>query len=189
MDVTTPRGKIIEAEGGGQMEVFPVALSEDKLKTILEDVFQNYWQDIHFGPLIQGAAWEVGAPNAPKRITLNNGYLTVDFGPWHFHLCIGEFKGASPELARQRRTSRAEFYRRLNPDGHPSSWGFHMFNGKGEQQMTVFFPNPFFVSVPEFKKHDPPDWSRLGMWNALRKTHLGLDPDPFDQQARKFHHG
>ncbi|NJM13533.1 MAG: hypothetical protein HC889_18195 [Synechococcaceae cyanobacterium SM1_2_3] len=64
--------------------------------------------------LIQGAAWEVRAPNAPQRISLSDGYLTVDFGHWHFHLCIGEYRGprnnpASAELARHRRTAAPSY--------------------------------------------------------------------------------
>ncbi|WP_419179691.1 DUF7676 family protein [Mycolicibacter terrae] len=34
------------------------------------------------------------APNAPKRISVADGYATVDFGRWRFHLRIGNHIGA-----------------------------------------------------------------------------------------------
>ena len=91
-------------------------------------MFENYWQVIQFGPLIQGAAWEIRAANAPEKVTLYDGYITVDFGTWHFHLCIGATTGSrshptAPELAAHRRTARAELYRQLQTDGTPNSWG------------------------------------------------------------------
>lgn len=66
--------------GMGTLEVFALDTSEDTLFAFLRDVFDNYWQVIHFGPLIQGAAWEIRAPAAPRKISLCDGYITVDFG-------------------------------------------------------------------------------------------------------------
>jgi hypothetical protein len=34
-----------------------------------------------------------------------------------------------------------------------------------------------------------PDWSRLAMWDALRKRYLSLDPDPKDRSGTHFDHG
>lgn len=148
--------------------MFTLPTDTEFLLTLITDIFENYWDQIHFGILIQGAAWEVRAPNAPQRISLSDGYLTVDFGHWHFHLCIGEYRGprnnlASEELARHRRTARAELYRRLREDGCPSSWGLRLFNGKDEQQMTVFLPCIFQKTFPEgildFFHRDASRWS------------------------------
>lgn len=184
---TRPANIIIEPDGG-RCQVFEMEPAEETLFQLFRDIFETYWDRIQFGPLIQGAAWEVAAPNAPRKVSLLDGYLTVDFGAWHFHICIGENKGSkahpTPEpLRSHRRTSRAEFYRRLSPDGIPSSWGFRCFNGKGEQQITVFFPNPTFELVPKFKMNKPPKFEKLDMWDALRKKFLGLDPDTLDRQS------
>lgn len=179
----------VEEKGVGTLEIFPIDPQTSILFDLIEDIFTNYWQDIHFGVLIQGAAWEIKAPNAPERVSLLDGYLTVDFGAWHFHICIGEHKGSKkypidPELAVHRRTSRAELYRRLNGTCVPQSWGLRLFNGENEQQMTIFLPNPFLTNEMKVTRH--PDWSKLELWDHLRKKYLDLEPDEKDRQNKKF---
>ena len=186
------QSKIIEEEGMGRLEVFPLEASEENLFNILSNVFENYWDRVVFGPLVQGAVFEIHAPNAPTKINVLDGYLTVNFGSWHFHMCIGQHKGnrtnpTSAELAHHRRCQRAEMYRILNTDDSPRSWGMRFFNGKDEQMMTVFFPNPFISDEERILKN--PDWSRLSMWNAFRQKYLGLDPDPQDQTCTRFRCG
>lgn len=188
MSTKTTTSEIIIDKSGASIEVFPVEASEDTLFQLFRDIFENYWGQIRFGPIIEGAAWEVAAPNAPTKISLLDGYLTVDFGPWHFHICIGENRGTkkhpTPEyLKKQRKCSRAEFYRRLNDNGEPVSWGFRTYNGKGEQQITVFFPNPHYDILPRFMRHSQPKWEKLEMWNTLRKKYLGLEPDEKDRKG------
>lgn len=185
-------GKIVEEEGNGTLELFPLPVDQPFLLELITDIFTNYWNEIHFGILVQGAAWEIRAPNAPVKTGMLDGYLTVDFGSWHFHLCIGEHKGSksdpvSPELARHRRTAKAELYRILDHHGHPVSWGLRMFNGDGEQQMTVFLPNPFLSMDQKILKE--PRWERLEMWDHLRKKYLELEPDEKDRTASRFIHG
>lgn len=184
--------KIIEEPGNGTMELFPLPVNEAFLLELLTDIFTNYWDVIHFGVSIQGAVWEIRAPNVPKKISMLDGYLTVDFGNWHFHVCIGEHRGSeshpvSSELARHRQTARAELYRILDQSSHPVSWGLRLFNGHDEQQMTVFLPNPFLS--PEQKILKKPQWERLAMWDHLRKKYLGLEPDEKDRLAARFVHG
>jgi hypothetical protein len=186
----TPR--VTEEPGEGMREVWDLDASPAFLEALLTDLFRNHWPSITFGPIIQGAAWEIGARQAPRRIGMQDGYLTVDFGHLHFHLCIGEHRGepgnpTPPELAAHRRTSRAELYRRINRDGTPDSWGLRLFNGKGEQQITVLFPNPFLTDEQQFRA--APDWSRLALWDQVRKRYLGLDPDPRDRSGRRLDHG
>ncbi len=139
--------QIVEPDGA-TLDVFSLPTDAASLEELFRDLFENHWREIVFGPIIQGAAWEIHADRAPTRIRLLDGYLTVAFGVTHFHVCIGENKGSrarptSPELAKLRRTSRAELYRRRNTSCVPMSWGLQLFNGAGEQQITVLLPNPF----------------------------------------------
>jgi hypothetical protein len=189
----TPRGPQRQIEpDGAPVDIFPLPTDEESLEAILRELFVGHWQDITFGPLIQGAAWEMKAPQAPDRVGMMDGYLTIAFGAPHFHICIGEHKGTranpvSPELARHRRTARAELYRRISRDGSPASWGLRLFNGKGEQQITVLLPNPFLD--PDDKIRRTPDWSRLELWDRLRGRWLGLtEPDPHDRSGNGFRH-
>jgi hypothetical protein len=189
MTTTTPQ-TVVEP-GFGTLEIFPLEPTEATLYQLFTELFRDHWNEFVFGSFVQGAAFEIKAPNAPTRVSLNNGYLTVDFGAWHFHICIGEYQGSpqnpiDPEVARQRRTARAEFYRRLNPDGSVGSWGIRLFNGKGEQQITIFLPNPFYSD--EMKRLETPDWSRLALWDDLRRRYLGLEPDPKDRSATTLRH-
>lgn len=182
------RSTVVNEAGEGTLELFPLPVDTDFLQALITDVFENYWDQIHFGTTVQGAAWEVRAPNAPTRINLLDGYLTVDFGHWHFHLCIGDNKGTrhsptSSELARHRRTGRAELYRCLGDDGCPRSWGLRLYNGQNEQQMNVFLPNPYLTVEQKVLKE--PRWEHLAMWDHLRKAYLGLEPDPKDREASR----
>lgn len=189
---TTNQSFIVEEPGNGTLEIFPLQPDEAALTALMTELFRDHWDKIHFGPLIQGAVFEIKVTQPPQRIGMLDGYLTVDFGVWHFHLCIGEHKGSKtrpvdPELARHRRTGRAEFYRRLNPDGTVGSWGIRLFNGKGENQIYIFLPNPFLTDEMKFRQE--PDWSRLALWDDLRQRYLGLPPDPKDRSGRTMFHG
>jgi len=178
---------------GATVEVFALPTDEASLEALLREVFEQHWDKITFGPLIQGAAWEIRAPHAPTHIGMLDGYLTVAFGISHFHLCIGPHKGPpndpAPEaLARHRRTARAELYRRLDRSGAPASWGLRLFNGAGEQQLTILLPNPF-LSAEGDKLAQEPDWSRLALWDDLRARWTGsAGPDPFDRSGMRFTH-
>jgi hypothetical protein len=180
-------------EDGATIEVFPLPADPASLERLLRDLFAQHWREITFGPIIQGAAWELKAAAPPEKIKMFDGYLTVTFGVPHFHICIGVHKGphnnpVSPDLAKHRRTSRAEMYRRLSRAGTPISWGIRLFNGKGEQQITILLPNPFLH--PETDKIlKVPDWSRLALWDQLRARWFELpDPDAFDRSGRGFRH-
>jgi hypothetical protein len=182
--IDTRMPEVLTEIDGTRIEVFPVAPNENVLCGLITDIFQSYWQRIHFGTHVQGGVWEFAVDGPPTEVRMSNGYLTVDFGRWHAHLCIGAYTGqpgkpVPPEVARARRTSRAEFYRRLMDDGTPGSWGFRMFNGNGEVQLTVFFPNPFVG--PEGKRRAAPDWDDLAMWDDLRRRYAGIEPDPSDR--------
>jgi hypothetical protein len=184
--VTDPDGAIVE--------VLPLPTDEASLEELLRDLFEQHWDKITFGPLIQGAAWEIRVSHAPTHVGMLDGYLTVAFGNSHFHLCIGPHKGTpsnpTPEaLARHRQTARAELYRRLDKSGAPVSWGLRLHNGRDEQQVTILFPNPFIAPDTD-KILKTPDWSRLDLWDRVRSRWLGLnEPDPFDRAGSGFSHG
>jgi hypothetical protein len=176
---------------GGRTEVWQLPTDEGYLYRLLEDVFRTHWRSIVFGPLIQGAAYEFRCPCAPKSIELVDGYLTVHFGGTHFHLCIGENKGSAanptpPDLRAHRRPSRAEFFRGLDRAAAPVTWGFRMTNGKGEQQITIFFPNPFLTDDDGIA--EAPDWSRLAVWDDMARRYLERQPDPRDRSGAGFRH-
>ena len=183
----------ITEEDGSPVDVFALPTDAASLERLLRDLFAEHWRDITFGPLIQGAAWEMRAAQAPSTIGMLDGYLTVAFGAPHFHLCIGEHKGTranpvTPGLAHHRRTARAELYRRISRDGTPVSWGLRLFNGHGEQQITILLPNPFLDRDTD-KIRAVPDWSALDLWDGLRARWLGLmEPDPFDRAGSGFRH-
>jgi hypothetical protein len=180
-------------EDSAQLDVFDLPTDEASLVSLLRDLFETHWDKITFGPIIQGAAWEIRASSPPTKIAMLDGYMTVAFGAWHFHLCIGVHKGSRrhptpPALARHRRTARSELFRRLDPDGAPVSWGLRLFNGAGEQQITIFLPNPFLSRDGETLLREP-DWSRLALWDELRARFTGATgPDPVDRAAKAFHH-
>jgi hypothetical protein len=73
--------------------------------------------------------------------------------------------------------------------GHaPISWGLRLFNGAGEQQITIHFPNPF-LSPDLDEVLEQPDWAKLALWDAVRARWLGLaDSDPIDRSGKGFRH-
>ncbi len=193
MNTNSPfQPKLVHEPGMGTLEVFPLDTSEQFLFTLLKDLFENYWSEVQFGILIQGSVLELSAPQKPEKVALFDGYLTVEFGQWHhMHVCLGKSVGTGceptpPDVTEHRRPARAELYRKLNKNGHPTFWAFRMFNTKDEQLLTVFLPNPLLTKDMQYQKE--PDWSRLTIWDYLRKTYLGLDPDPKDRTAGKFSH-
>lgn len=176
--------------GMGTVEVFSLPVDEPTLLAVLRDLFENHWREIRFGVLIQGAVFEIRASGRP-HIGMLDGYVTIDLGSSHFHICIGEHHGdpdhpITAELARHRRCHRAELYRVLHEDA-PVAWGLRMFNGADEQQLTVMLANPFLDDAQQ--PLTIPDWDRLACWDELREAYLGLAPDPRDRTALRFHHG
>ncbi len=174
--ITNPNGKITE--------VFPLPTDEKFLFDLLKDIFETYWDKIIFGPIIDGAAYEMRCPQAPTQVDLTGGYLTIFFGVTHFHICIGINSGGTRESQQNRTTQRAEYYRDLDKTGAPVSWGFRMYSGAGDQQLTILFPNPFVSECDKIL--DTPDWSRLSVWNKIQKKYFNRSEDPKDFTANGF---
>jgi hypothetical protein len=148
------------------------------LLSLLRDLFVDHWREIRFGPCIEGAVFELELASQPDAFSLLDGYLTVTLppGPAHFHLCIGATRGLGksrtpPSLARQRECARAAFVRTLSAtDCTPGSWAVRLWNGAGEQMVTVFLPSPF---LDDRLRRIPADFGRLALWNELRARYLG----------------
>lgn len=75
----------------------------------------------------------------------------------------------SPELARIRRVARAAFFRTEGGSCAPGSWGLRLWNGRGEQMVTVFFPNPHFNDA--FGRLPEPRWEKTALWEDLRRRY------------------
>ena len=180
-----------DEDGVGDVEVFPIQASEPTLYAVLEVLFAGrWWRQVRFGPLIQGAAYELQL-RRPATLSLLDGYVTIDGGDGHLHLCIGPHTGSPghpvpPALARRRRCRHAELYRTWSA-GAPTSWAFRMFNGADDQQLNVLLPNPFLDDDDELLA--TPEWDRLACWDELRARFLGLPADPADRSGQAFHHG
>ena len=172
------------------LEVFPITADEATLLAMLTELFERRWDHIRFGPLVNGAVYELRAPHRP-RLSMLDGYLTIAFDAWHVHLCIGEHRGlpggrpVPPDLARRRRCAHAEL-QRLWVEDAPRTWMFRMFNGEEAQQLTVLLPNPFLDD--DDRQRGAPDWSRLALWDELRARFLHLPPDPFDRLGDGLRH-
>lgn len=155
------------------------------LETLLRDLFENHYESIVFGPCIEGAVFEYRVKSPPRRISYMDGYLTVDLDDWHFHLCIGKHRGDAqhpcpPELARWRRCARVmllRIYQNPPVEGHaPVSYSMALLNGRNEQMMTFYLPNPFFDE--RYRVLEYADWTKLALWNHIRTSYLGLEADP-----------
>jgi hypothetical protein len=172
----TTGAKVVANLDGSRTEYDDISPEPGVLERFLREVFEQHWDGITVGPILQGAAYELQYSKPPK-VSLGAGYLTVDTGEYHFHLYIGEQTGAAtssinPELARQRRVSRAAFFREVRDEKGcmPGSWGFRLWNGLGEQMITIFFPNPYFDKQGRIEE---PKWERVQLWERMRAEYAG----------------
>ena len=147
-------------------------------------LFEERWSEIIVGPCVEGAVFEIRFEKAPKKVSYLDGYVTVDLGHWHFHLCVGAHKGArSAELAAKRRVAKLAFFEtKDNRCIGGSSYGLRMWNGFGEQMTTIFLPNPRLSDEMNVLKE--PQWDRLRLWFELRNRFLGEPiPESFAPEA------
>ena len=90
-----------------------------------------------------------------------------------------------PALAKRRRCAQVELQRQWI-DGAPRTWMLRMFNGDGDQMLTVLLPNPFLSDDQHVLAE--PDWSRLSLWDQIRSQYLDLPADPSDRLGDSFVH-
>jgi hypothetical protein len=142
------------------------------------DLLIDHWKKVVFGPCVEGAVFELKQKRRPVRISMLDGYLTIFFGntgETHFHLCTDVHRGLGkrtvhPVVAHRRQCRRIAFYREFGSEQcSPESWGIRMWNGDDIQMCSFFLPSPF---LNDQQKPQEPDWSRLNLWNELRKRYL-----------------
>jgi len=166
--------RTVERESDGTLtEYADVPVEGDGVERLLTEIFTDHWQHVFAGPVIEGAAYEIRF-TAPPRVSMLDGYLTVDLGPWHFHLCVNDHRGApTEERARLRRVARAAFFRTDGGSCVPSAWGVRLWNGHGEQMITVYFPNPWLDD--DAGRLREPRWERAALWEELRARYAAAD--------------
>jgi hypothetical protein len=162
---------VVREPDGTTTEYHEVPVAGNTVERLMTEIFRDHWADIFAGPVIEGAAYEIRFPTPPK-VSMLDGYLTVDTGPWHFHLCVNDHRGArTPEQARVRRVARAAFFRIEGGTCVPSAWGGRLWNGREEQMVTVYFPNPWLDDDAERVR--APRWERTALWEELRRRYSG----------------
>jgi len=164
--------RTVERESDGALtEYDAVAVDGDGVQRLLTEIFTDHWAAVFAGPVIEGAAYEIRF-TAPPTLSMLDGYLTVDVGAWHFHLCVNEHQGApTPEQARRRRVARAAFFRTDGGSCVPGAWGLRLWNGHGQQMITIYFPNPWLDDDGERVRE--PRWARTALWDELRARYAG----------------
>jgi hypothetical protein len=188
----------VEEPGIGTLEIWALDISEEFLRRVFEDIFLKHWHEIEYGILLQGGVLEITPLCAPTKCGIWDGYLTLEFGDTqHVHVCIGKTTGKGctptpPAVAAVRPPSRVEMFRKLNSHGQPTFWALRVLNSEPVpvQTFIVYLPNPLLTGLSgEFAYANPPDWSKLELWDYLRETYLGIiEPDPLDRTARRFSH-
>ncbi|MGF1520223.1 MAG: ferredoxin [Nodosilinea sp.] len=179
----TPQGGRVE------YEEFPGTI--DVTGPLLYTLFQQRWQEVELGHVVEGSVLELSFTEPPRLCVLYDGYLTVATPAWHLHLCLEENLGGPHQstpmaLRHQRQVKRAAFYRRFNASGRPVSWGIQFWNGNDERMMTLFLPNPYMGEDEDLLPEGKPQLDKLGLYDHLRQIYvLGQQPIPFADNPLK----
>ena len=174
MATFTPPFPRTESEvDGSVVEYWDVDVAGDRVERLLTELFQEHWARLTVGPLIQGAVFEVRFA-APPKVTMLDGYMTVDLGGWHFHLCVNDHRDTTREAAAIRRVARAAFFRTRGGGHTPMTWGLRLWNGRAEQMTTVLFPSPYYDA--SFALLPSPDWTQVELWESLLRKYAESDP-------------
>jgi hypothetical protein len=156
---------------GTTTEYYDIAVSGDLPERLLTEIFTQHWARVTLGPIVPGAAWEIRLTGKPE-LSMMDGYLTVDTGSWHFHLCVGDTRaGGRPDVARERRVARAAFFRTVGGTCVAESYGLRLWNGRNDQMVTIFFPNPYYDD--DNRPLREPDFTRTALWDGLKNRYGG----------------
>lgn len=160
-------------------EYFDVDVGGARVERLLTELFTQHWAGLSVGPLVQGAVFELRFTAAP-RVSMLDGYMTVDVGAGHFHVCVNDHREAAPALAAIRRVGRTAFFRTLThgaaPGHAPTFWGLRLWNGRSEQMLTVLFPSAYYSDA--MARLPEPDWTRLSLWKELRARYTTGGAEP-----------
>jgi hypothetical protein len=160
---------------GTTIEYDEIPVDGDRVERLLRELFTDHWSAITVGPILEGAAFEIRF-TAPPALAMLDGYLTVDTGAWHFHLCVGDHRGAPASVARIRRVARAAFFRSSDGTCVPETWGLRLWNGRSDQMITIFFPNPYYDERTE--RRQEPDWTKTELWESFRRRYAATEAVP-----------
>ncbi len=177
--------------GGGYIEYEDFPIGIDVLGPLLYTLFEQNWQSVQVGQVVEGSVLELEFTAPPKINVIYDGYLTVVTEAWHLHLCVephygGPDRKTPPELQQHRLVKRGAFYRRFNAQGEARSWGIQFWNGAGENMMTLFLPNPYVAEDESLLPENKPQLAKLSLYESLREIYvLGTKPIPFAQNPLK----
>lgn len=176
---------------GGWIEYEDFPVNIDVTAPLLNSLFQDHWQEVGVGHVVDGSVLELELNQPPKIVRLYDGYLTVVTESWHLHLCLEESLGGPTcqtplELRQKRLISRAAFYRRFNPKKQARSWGIQFWNGAGERMMNLFLPNPFVGDQEDLLPENKPNLDKLKLYETLRQIYvLGEEDIPYTENPLK----
>lgn len=143
-----------------RINYFEVEPREQTFVDLLTELFSHHWDEIVFGPGLAGASFEIKLDRKPE-VSYHKGSLTVMWTRGaHFHLSLGENHS-------EEKASRIAFFE-LEGSCVPKSWGLRLWNPKGEELLSIYFPNPYLTAEG---KLGPPDWSKLKLWETLRSRY------------------
>lgn len=165
---------------GNRTRYTEIAPNPQRLRMLLEKWFPLHWRDIVSGPFLEGAVVEIRCESAPE-LRFSDGYLTLDFGRWHFHLFPGPHNSSPGEELRRKRPVRKAAFLETRGTGCAGGrcWGVRFWNGFDEQMLTIFLPNPYLSE--DLRPAPQPDWSRLSLYYELRRRWSG-EPVPEDPE-------
>jgi len=66
--------------------------------------------------------------------------------------------------------ARAAFFR-TEGGSCAGTWGLRLWNGRGEQMITILFPNPHFDEG--WRRLPEPRWEKAALWQELRRRYAG----------------
>jgi len=67
--------------------------------------------------------------------------------------------------------ARAAFFRTEGGSCAETTWGLRLWNGRGEQMITIMFPNPHFDE--DWRRLPEPRWEKTALWQELRRRYAG----------------
>ena len=162
-------GAVVHEADGSITRYADVAVTGDTIERLMLEVFRDHWAEIFAGPIIEGAAYEIRF-TAPPTCRCSMAISPSTPAP-------GTSISASTTTGARRRPSRPgcaawDGPRSSTPTAAPvcpARWGLRLWNGRGEQMVTVFFPNPWLDEAGERVREAR--WDRTALWETLRRRY------------------